>query len=243
MNSDTFRNFKRPYFANLLMTSTTTHPGKEFLSPTFFIDSDNPTVRDFAKVHTQGKLLDTEKAVALFYATRDLFRYDPYHVDLRPEKLKASVVLANGYGYCVEKANLLAASARAVGIPSRLGFANVKNHLSTDKLIQILKSDIFVFHGFAELWLNGRWVKASPAFNIQLCERFGVPATDFNGVDDAIFQQYNSDGQKFMEYVKDHGSFTDLPRDLFIAELKAFYPHLFIGVELNGAVYKWDGDK
>ncbi len=222
------------------MSETITSPGEEYLKPTFFIDSDNPEVIAFAKLHTQGKVSDTEKAIALFYAVRDEFKYDPYHVDLKADMLKASVLLKNGYGYCVEKANLLAACARAAGIPSRLGFANVKNHLSTDKLVKILRSDVFVFHGYAELWLNGKWVKASPAFNIQLCERFGVPATEFNGVDDAIFQQYDANGNLFMEYVKDHGSFTDLPRDLFIFELKQFYPHLFAGLELDGIVYKWE---
>jgi transglutaminase-like putative cysteine protease len=213
---------------------------QKFLQPTFFIDSDHPVVVEFAKKHTQDLATDKEKAVALYYAVRDSFRYDPYHVDLHPEKLKASVVLKQGFGYCVEKANLLAACARAVGIPARLGFANVKNHLSTEKLIRILRSDIFVFHGYTELWLEGKWVKASPAFNLGLCEKFEVPAVDFNGVDDAVFQQFDGEGRQFMEYVKDHGSFDDLPREQFIAELRAFYPHLFEGVDVGGMNYKWE---
>ena len=224
------------------MTNNTLLPGKEYLEPTFFIDSDNEGIIVFARRHTTGIDSDKDKAIALYYAVRDSFKYDPYHVDLKPERMKASVLLENGFGYCVEKANLLAASARAIGIPARLGFSNVKNHLSSEKMIQVLQSDIFVFHGFAELWLNGRWVKASPAFNKQMCERFAVPATEFNGEDDAIFQQYDAEGRRFMEYVKDHGSFADLPRELFISELKTFYPHLFVGVELNGETYRWDGE-
>jgi transglutaminase-like putative cysteine protease len=213
---------------------------QKYLQATFYIDSDHPAVIEFAQKCTEGLSSNKEKAVALYYAVRDTFRYDPYHVDLNPAKLKASVVLQQGFGYCVEKANILAASARSQGIPARLGFANVKNHLSTEKLIQILRSDIFVFHGYTELWLDGKWVKASPAFNLSLCQKFNVPAVDFNGTDDAVFQQYDGERRQFMEYVKDHGSFDDLPRDQFIAELKAFYPHLFEGIVLGGLNYKWE---
>lgn len=211
-----------------------------YLNPTYFVDSDNPAVIDFALKNTKGLVEPKAKAVALYYAVRDGFKYDPYHVDLKPEMLKASVVLANGYGYCVEKANLLAASARVVGIPSRLGFANVKNHLSTEKLIRVLRSDVFVFHGFAELFLNGKWVKASPAFNKELCQKFGVPPIEFDGENDAVFQQFDNEGRRFMEYLKDHGTFSDLPRELFIKELQTFYPHLFEGVEFDGVKYRWE---
>lgn len=197
-----------------------------YLKPTYFIDSHTPEIIAFANENTQGAANDTEKAVKLYYAVRDGFRYDPYHVDLREEAMKASATLKRGSGYCGEKATLLAASARAVGIPSRLSFADVKNHLSTEKLLRMLRSDIFVFHGFTELFLNGKWVKATPAFNKSLCEKFGVAPLEFNGKDDSIFHEFDG-GRKFMEYVHDYGTFSDLPRELFIQSLKKHYPHLF----------------
>src|SRR5574341_322846 len=65
------------------------------------------------------------------------------------------------------------AVARVVGIPARVGYADVRNHLSTPKLRELVGGDLFVWHGYAELHLEGRWVKATPAFNLTLCERFG----------------------------------------------------------------------
>ena len=197
-----------------------------YLSPAYFIDSDSPDVIAFAKKHTEGAATDIEKAVQLFYAVRDGFFYDPYNVDLSAEAMKGSATLKRGSGYCGEKATLLAAAARAVGIPSRLGFANVKNHLSTQKLLDLLRSDIFVFHGFSELFLNGKWVKATPAFNKSLCDKFGVAPLEFDGINDSIFHEFEG-GKKFMEYLHDFGTFADVPRELFIASLQKHYPHLF----------------
>ncbi len=91
------------------------------MRPTAFIDSDHPAVQAFAAEHGRGTS-ERERAVALFYAVRDGYRYDPYRLDLSPVGMKASTVLANGYGWCVPKATLLAAACRAVGIPARLGY-------------------------------------------------------------------------------------------------------------------------
>lgn len=212
---------------------------EKYLRPTYFVDSDNPDVIAFAKKHTEGATTDKEKAVKLYYAVRDGFRYDPYHVDLTPEELTASAVLNRGSGYCVEKANLLGAAARALGIPSRFAFYNVKNHLSTDKLIRILRSDVFVFHGLTELYIDGKWVKATPAFNIQLCEKFDVPALEFDGEHDSMFQQYDGDGNNFMDYLHDYGIFDDIPRELFIKALKENYPHLFEDEALKNEGVGW----
>lgn len=197
-----------------------------YLQATYFIDIDSPDIIAFAEKQTEGATTDTEKAVKLYYAVRDDFPYDPYHVDLRAEAMKASTTLKRGSGYCVEKACLLAAAARVVGIPSRLAFANVKNHLSTEKLIKMLRSDVFVFHGFTELFLNGKWVKATPAFNKTLCHKFGVAPLEFDGINDSIFHEFD-EGRKFMEYLHDFGSFADVPRELFIKSLQEHYPHLF----------------
>jgi len=215
--------------------------GKEFeryLRPTYYVDSDNPDVIAFAKKHTESAVTDKEKAVKLYYAVRDGFRYDPYHVDLRPEELKASTLLHRGSGYCVEKANLLGAAARAVGIPSRFAFFNVRNHLSTEKLIRALRSDIFVFHGLTELYIDGKWVKATPAFNIELCQKFHVPPLEFDGEHDSMFQEYDSEHHRFMDYLHDYGTFDDIPRDLFLQSLQKYYPHLF--KEGEEEMVKWE---
>ena len=199
----------------------------QYLEPGEYIDSDHPLVIDFAHQHTNESQSPIEKAISLYYAVRDGFRYDPYRLDLRSEAMKASDLLTRDHGYCVEKANLLAATARVVGIPSRLGFANVRNHLGVDRYMEILKTDILVFHGYTDLFLEGKWVKATPAFNQELCTKFNVEPLEFNGKEDSLFQEFNHAGHLYMEYLVDHGTFSDLPRELFLENLKDHYPHLF----------------
>lgn len=200
---------------------------ENYLKPAEFVNSDSEQVIAFAKKAIGDSVLPVEQAVKLYYAVRDGFNYNPYTIDLSEEALKASHLLTRDYGYCVEKACLLAAVARAVGIPSRLGFAQVRNHIATEKLEERLKTNVLVFHGYTELFLDGKWVKATPAFNKSLCEKLNVDSLEFNGKEDSVFQEYNQQGGAFMEYLHDYGTFHDVPRDLFIAEIKKHYPHIF----------------
>jgi transglutaminase-like putative cysteine protease len=200
---------------------------REYLQPTEFLDFDNPAVRDFAEKNTVGAIAGIEKAVKLYYAVRDGFQYNPYILDLRKAGLQASNLLTRNRGYCVEKAVLLSASARAVGIPSRLSFYIVKNHIATGKLEEILKSNELVFHGASEMFLEGNWVKATPAFNQNLCKYLGVEPLEFNGKTDSIFQEFDKKGNEFMKYIHDYGAFADLPYNLYLQELREHYPHIF----------------
>lgn len=195
----------------------------DYLSPTTFLDFDTPSVRRFAELNSQGAE-SIEKAVKLYLAVRDGFTYNPYQLDLRPEGLRASSLLTRRSGYCIEKAILLAASARAIGIPSRLSFYIVRNHIATEKLERILGKDYLVFHGAAELYLEGKWLKTTPAFNSTLCTRLGVEPLEFNGTEDCIFQEYDRQGNVFMTYLHDYGAFPDMPYELYIRELQSHYP-------------------
>ena len=199
-------------------------PTAATLAPTALIDSDHPDVVDFARRHAVG-VDDRERAVALYLAVRDGFRYDPYRIDLSADGMRASGVLARGYGWCVPKAALLAAAARAVGIPARLGYADVRNHLSTERLRRLLGTDLYIWHGYTELWLDGAWRKATPAFNLELCERFGLLPLEFDGVDDSIYHPYDRAGQRHMEYVHQRGSFDDMPLARLAADIIATYPN------------------
>jgi len=199
---------------------------ENYLRPTEFIDSDNQSVRDFATRETAGATTDKERAVRLYYAVRDGFQYDPFVLDLRREALRASTLLTKTRGYCVEKAVLLAATARAVGIPSRLSFYNVRNHIATERLAKVLEKDYLVFHGAAEMYLDGKWVKATPAFNKRLCDFLDVEPIEFDGTGDAIFQEYDRAGNVFMEYLHEYGAFDDMPYQMFLDELDRHYPHI-----------------
>lgn len=182
-----------------------------YLVPTDIIDSDHPSLSAYAR-NICGESTDpVEQAVKLFLAVRDHIRYDPYSPFYLPEHYRASRVLEQGRGFCIPKASLLCALGRICDIPSRVGFATVCNHLATKQLIEFLGSNMFPYHAFVEFYLNGKWVKATPAFNRELCERHKVAPLEFNGRDDALFQTYNEDHQKYMEYVEYHGTYADIP--------------------------------
>ena len=183
----------------------------DYLTPTSIIDSDHPSIRDYASAIIRGGKESIEIAVKLYLAVRDNILYDPYSPFYLPEHYRASYVLERGRSFCVPKASLLCALARACSIPARIGFADVRNHLATKQLIRFMGSDLFVYHGFAECYLEGKWVKATPAFNIDLCRKHHVPPLEFNGREDSLFQAYNSQNQRFMEYIDFHGLYADIP--------------------------------
>src|SRR6218665_1969280 len=200
----------------------TDQPTPATLRATALIDSDAPAVRAFAGAHARGDS-ERERAVALYLAVRGGCRYDPYRVDLAPEGMAASRVLGNGEGWCVPKAALLTAACRAAGIPARMGFADVRNHLSTERMRQTMQTDLFIWHGYTDIWLDGRWVKATPAFNIELCERFGLLPLAFDGRSDSIYHPFDKAGQRHMEYVNQRGTFDDLPLAQITADFRRMY--------------------
>lgn len=199
----------------------------QYLKPSRFIDSDHPTLIEFAEQARGLSQQPIEQAINLYYAVRDGVRYNPYSFSRDPETLKASYVLKHANSYCVPKAVLLAACARHCSIPARIGLADVRNHLSTPRLLELLRSDVFAMHGYTELYLEGRWVKATPAFNATLCAMFNVAPLVFDGQSDSVFHPYNQQGERYMEYLTDHGQFVDVPETLYFSHLAAMYPHLF----------------
>ncbi len=208
---------------------------EDYLEPGNFIDSHHPEVVRFSHrvagqplAFSQEGRADgaREKAIALYYAVRDDFRYEPYHIDLNERAMRASALLERGWGFCIAKAVLLAAAARVQGIPARLGFADVKNHLTTERLRKSMGTDVFVFHGYADLLIDGEWVKATPAFNKALCERFGVETLEFDGIHDSVFQPFDADGKRYMEYLKDRGVYPDLPLKDIRQAFEDAYPTL-----------------
>ena len=193
------------------------------LSPTAFIDSDSDVVREFAQ-RVAGDARDEHETVArLFAAVRDGIRYDPWNVSGDPGDYRASNVLQSDSGYCVQKSVALTAAARASGIPSRLGFADVRNHLQSERLREAMGTDLFIWHGYSTFFVGGRWTKASCAFNAELCERFGVAPLDFDGTHDALLHPYSGDGSQYMEYVTDRGTYTDLPLREMLLDLRDTY--------------------
>jgi transglutaminase-like putative cysteine protease len=195
----------------------------QYLTATNIIDSNNAAVVKFAEEKIGNATDPMDKAKRLYYAVRDGIWYDPYYPFYLPQHYRASNVLNGRRGFCIPKASLLCAAGRAAGIPTRVGFATVRNHLATRQLLDFLGSDLFVFHAYTEFFLQGKWVKSTPAFNRELCERHGVEPLEFNGREDSLFQPYNADRQKFMEYVEFFGSYPDIPVEEIVSAFKKTY--------------------
>lgn len=200
-------------------------PGPMYLAPTPFLDFNQPEVAQFVSDATAGATTPRDQAVRLFFAVRDVVRYEPYTMRLTPECFRASTVVRERGSFCIPKAVLLAAGARLLGIPAALGLSDVVNHFSTPRMQQIMGSrEVFMHHGWTALYLEGHWVKAVPAFNKELCTLMGVPPTDFDGQHDAVLQQYKEDGSVHMEYLRDHGVWSDLPYLRIDEDWGGYYP-------------------
>jgi len=198
----------------------------EYLEPGQFVDSDHPAVIDFANKNGTGTT-EREKAVSLYYAVRDRIRYNPFQNFTLDDTYRASACIEQGSGWCVPKAALLAACARAIGIPARVGYADVRNHITTPELTAKMGTDLFVFHGYTELLLEGSWVKSTPAFNLSLCTRFRVKPLEFDGVTDSLFHPFDEDNRRHMEYVRDRGAYADVPAEEIRRVFSETYPKYF----------------
>lgn len=198
----------------------------EYLSPGRYIDSAHSAVLAFSRQHSKGPT-ERDRAVSLYYAVRDVIRYNPFLDFADPEVFRASAVLEAGQGFCVGKASLLAACARAAGIAARVGFADVKNHLTTPRLAETMGSDLFVYHGYTELFIDGKWVKATPAFNLALCTRFRVKPLEFDGAEDSIFHPFDEDDRRHMEYLRDRGVHADVPVAEIQQAFRDAYPKFY----------------
>jgi transglutaminase-like putative cysteine protease len=212
-----------------------------YLKAGIYTDSDHADVIAYAKTKTLGIKEETEQVIALYYAIRDEFKYNPYHIVLKPYAMKASHLLTKDYGHCIEKSNLFVACVRSLGIPSRLAYGNVRNHLATEALEETLKTDVLVYHGYAEILLNNKWVKATPVFNAELCDKLGVEPLEFDAKHDAVFQESDKKGNPFMEYTEDHGTFTDVPLEAITLGMKTHYPHFF-EKKINDAKFVFEFD-
>ena len=197
-----------------------------YLEPGEFVNSDDPAVAAFARDTAGDGGGEVDRVLRLFYRIRDEITYDPY----MPFGLRSSYTavdcLRSGRGWCVPKSALLAACSRAIGIPARCGYADVRNHLATQKLLDAIGTDVFYWHSYCDLYLNGTWVKATPAFNKSLCDRFGLKPLDFDGVTDSLFHEFDCSGNRHMEYLRYRGTYADVPFTEIVTTFREKYPNL-----------------
>jgi transglutaminase-like putative cysteine protease len=207
---------------------------QELLAPGRFVDSNAPSIEALARWATAGLRDDIDRIVRLYRAVRDSIVYDPYVDFFDQQNYRASSVLAAGRGFCIGKSAVLAATARAIGVPARVGYADVRNHLTSRRLRERTKTDVFLWHSYTDLYVNGQWVKATPVFDQALCERVGLKPLEFDGRHDSLFHPFDREGRRHMEYLRDRGTFPDVPFETIQADFRLAYPSLVSERGLKG---------
>ncbi len=197
-----------------------------YLSPTYYFDFENAAIIDLIKEFKTDKISLKIKAIGLYIKIRDNWRYNPYHLSLLKENYKASYIATKSDGNCIEKSILLIAGLRALKIPARIHLAKVKNHIGVERFMEKFGTDEITPHGMVDVYLDGKWLKISPAFNKELCVKCNVATLEFDGKSDSIFHEFDNSGNKFMEYLKDYGSFEDVPLDFIFKNFKEHYPEI-----------------
>ncbi|MEV7559753.1 transglutaminase-like domain-containing protein [Streptomyces sp. NPDC048331] len=197
------------------------------LAATEFIDHGSPEVRAFvASAVPDEATTPTAQAVALYYAVRDRIRYEVYGADLSRTGLRAGSVARARSGMCLHKSVLYTAGLRSLGIPARLVLTDVRNHLASGRLKELLGGDVFHQHCLTSVRLENGWVKATPVFNRTLCRLYGMAPLDFDGTADSLHHPFDLQGRRQMEFLRFHGEFDDLPYEAVLADLRAAHPGL-----------------
>ncbi|MEU3356201.1 transglutaminase-like domain-containing protein [Streptomyces sp. NPDC037389] len=208
----------------------------EFLRPTEFLDHDSPEVQDFvARSGAHEETTAARKAVRLYYAVRDGVDYEVYATSLERAALRASSVVRAGKGFCLHKSALYAAAVRSVGVPSRLVYADVRNHLASERLQRMVGGEVF-HHGLVSVHLDGRWMRVTPVFNGLLCRLYGMTPLEFDGTTDSVYHPYDAQGARAMEFLTDYGDYADVPYELLLERMRAKHPGMFAaGAAISGS--------
>ena len=199
----------------------------DFLSSTYFFDYESDEIQDLVSEFKNTTLSEKEISIALYNKVRDAWRYDPYSLSFNKEKYRASEIAKRPKGHCIDKSIILIAGLRALGIPARIHLAKVKNHIGVERLIEKFGSNELTPHGMVDAFINDKWLKLSPTFNASLCEMLNVAPLDFDGENDAVLQEFSSDGTQFMEYLEDYGHFEDVPMEFMERNAREHYPNIF----------------
>lgn len=199
----------------------------DYLSSTYFFDYESEEIQKLIIEYKNTSLSPKEITKLLYLKIRDSWRYNPYSLSFSKENFKASVISKKTKGHCVDKSILLIACLRALGIPSRIHLAKVKNHIGVERLTEKFGTNELTNHGLVNVYLNGKWIKLSPAFNASMCKMFNVEPLGFDGKNDSVLQEFNKEGNLFMEYLEDYGHFDDVPVEFMFKNAREHYPHIF----------------
>lgn len=184
-----------------------------YLEAGYFVESSNEKIMRKSEEIVGDCREQVEVAKKIFYWTRDEVKYNVFSKMMVKDEHKATSTLARKNGNCMQKAVLLCSLLRAAKIPARLGFADIRNHLIPYDLKETMGTNLFVFHGFAEAYLDGKWIKMTPAFDIKTCKDNGIVPVEFDGEKDAMLSPVDANNRQHFEYVRFRGTYFDFPFD------------------------------
>ncbi len=199
----------------------------EYLTSTYFFDYESEEIQEIIVEYKNTSLSQKEKTKLLYLKIRDSWRYYPYSLSFSKKNYRASEISKKSKGHCVDKSILLIACLRGLGIPARIHLAKVKNHIGVERLTEKFGTNELTNHGMVNVYIEGKWIKLSPGFNASICQIFNVSPLDFDGENDSVFQEFNKDGNLFIEYIEDYGHFEDVPVEFMFKNAKEHYPHIF----------------
>ena len=211
---------------------------EQYLKETAYLNYSAKEIQDLIEPFKNKGLTPVEIAKQVYLLVRDGYRYDPYTISIDKNHYIASNLAVKTKGHCIDKAIILIAALRGLGIPARLRLAKVTNHIAVERLTERFGTNVLTPHGMAEVYLNGKWVKATPAFNKELCILCKVAPLEFDGETDSMFQEYNQEGAEFMEYLEDYGTFDDVPLSFMLENIREHYPTVF-AVDTDKTTFKF----
>lgn len=193
------------------------------LEETYYFDYSSAQVQKYLQ-GVDRSLSEKELAVVLYNKVRDDWRYNAYVFHTAKADMRASAIIQRKEGHCLDKSIILASCFRAVGLPARLHLVKVVNHIAVERIVELFGTDELTPHGYVEVFLNGRWLGCTPAFNKALCNLLNVEPLEFDGENDSMFQSFDKSKGKFMEYLDDYGTFDDYPYQFVLDNMDAHYP-------------------
>ncbi len=207
-------NFLQSLEASIPLPEPDADPGA-CLGPTDVIDSTHPAIVEMATQLTAGQETPFRRAQALFNFVRDAVRYNIAPDLLSRADWRASATLARGDGFCQQKAVLLAALARAAGIPSAIGFQHLRDYKLLDTRYETaIPHGIIPYHGLTYLWLDGAWRIADATLDAALCKRRRYRLVELQPGADARLPATDLDGKPHFDILAEYGPFPDLPESV-----------------------------
>lgn len=196
-----------------------------FLGATDVIDSDSAVIRSLAHELACDAVDEPGSVKAIFDWVRDEIRYDmgPMLSDRRD--WTASVTVRRGYGFCQQKAVLLAALLRARGTPAGIAVELLLDHKIPPHFAAHMGGQEIPLHGYTTVFVDGRWQRIDSTLDRMLCQRNGYRLVEYAAGADQLLPSTDLAGEPHFDHLGELGQWADVPDQVVSATLELPYLH------------------